>query len=211
MDILNNFGMENNVAEEFFILYIILMLFSGIFSLAFYVLQSYGLYSIAKRRGIKNPWLSWIPVGNMWMLGCISDQYHFVARGTIKNKRKTLMVLSILLYVFMVIFFVCYFVLIIQTFNGLLNDAFVEQMMGTVIVLALVAISLFVASIAIVIIEYIALYDLYNSCDPSNSVLYLVLSILVNITMPIFVFACRKKDNGMPARTAPAYIPPVQE
>ena len=39
-----------------------------------YVLWSLGVYTIAKRRGIRKPWLSWIPVGNLWILGSISDQ-----------------------------------------------------------------------------------------------------------------------------------------
>lgn len=33
-----------------------------ILSLAAYVLTAYSLYTIAKRRGISNPWLAWIPV-----------------------------------------------------------------------------------------------------------------------------------------------------
>jgi hypothetical protein len=42
------------------------------------------------------------------------------------------------------------------------------------------------------------MYDLYCSCDPDSSVLYLGLSILVNIG-PIFYFIFRNKDLGMPA------------
>ena len=39
-------------------------------------------------------------------------------------------------------------------------------------------------------------------------VLYLVLSIFFNITMPIFLFICRNKDEGMPPRkTEPEIIP----
>lgn len=51
--------------------------------------------------------------------------------------------------------------------------------------------------------QYIALYRIYKSCDPKNTTLFLVLSILFNITMPFFLFACRKKDLGMPQPEAP--------
>jgi len=63
--------------------------------IAAYVLTALGLYTIAKRRGIKRPWLAWIPVADMWLLGCISDQYRYVARGQVQNKRKTMLILNI--------------------------------------------------------------------------------------------------------------------
>jgi len=39
--------------------------------LAGYVLTSLGLMTMAKNKGIENPWLAWIPIGNMWILGQI--------------------------------------------------------------------------------------------------------------------------------------------
>lgn len=68
-----------------------------------YVLMALGLYTIAKRRGINKPWLAWVPVGNFWLLGCISDQYRHVARGQVKNKRKSMLILMIVMLVLMVI------------------------------------------------------------------------------------------------------------
>ena len=47
-------------------------------------------------------------------------------------------------------------------------------------------------------------YDLYCSCDPNNSVLFLILSIVFSGIMPFFVFACRNKDNGIPRPKQPA-------
>ena len=74
----------------FLVLYLLIMFFTTAFSLVCYVLQSYGLYTIANRRGIRNSWLAWVPVGNMWILGSISDQYQYVAKGKVKNRRKLL-------------------------------------------------------------------------------------------------------------------------
>ena len=54
-----------------------------IFSVVTYVLTSLGLYTMAKRRMINHPWLSWVPVANMWILGSLSDQYRYVARGQV--------------------------------------------------------------------------------------------------------------------------------
>ena len=69
---------------------------SGLVSIAAYVLLALGLYGIAKKRGIHYPWLAWLPVGNAWLLGCISDQYRFVVKGETKNHRKRMLVLSVI-------------------------------------------------------------------------------------------------------------------
>jgi len=65
-------------------------------SIAVYVLSALALYAIARRRELKNPWLSWVPVGNVWILGSISDQYSYVAKGEVKSKRKILLALNII-------------------------------------------------------------------------------------------------------------------
>ena len=80
--------------------------FSFALSIATYVLTSWGFYTIAQRRGIDKPWLAWIPVANVWILGCISDQYRYVAKGENKSKRKVLIGLSIASAVCAIVFFV---------------------------------------------------------------------------------------------------------
>ena len=60
-----------------------------------YVFMAIGMHAIAKRRGIRRPWMAWVPFGNTWLLGCISDQYRYVARGQEKSKRKVMLGLDI--------------------------------------------------------------------------------------------------------------------
>ena len=66
-----------------------------------------------------------------------------------------------------------------------------------------------VISVIAVVLQYMATYDVFISCDPNNAVLYLVLSIFVNVTMPFFIFACRNKDLGMPRRRPAQPAAPV--
>ena len=62
-----------------------------------------------------------------------------------------------------------------------------------------------------------ALYDVYTSMDPKNSVVFTVLSILFNVTEPFFLFFNRNKDAGMPPRKQqpvchdPVYEQPKEE
>lgn len=85
-------------------------------SIASYVLLALGLYTMAKRRGIRNPWLAWIPVANLWLLGCISDQYLYLTQGQNKAKRKLMLILAIVsavLVIAVVIMAVSWFVALI--------------------------------------------------------------------------------------------------
>lgn len=34
-----------------------------------YILMSLGLYGMAMNKGLENPWLAWIPIGNLYILG----------------------------------------------------------------------------------------------------------------------------------------------
>ena len=47
----------------------ILLFFVLVVGLVFYVFESIGLYTLAKRRGLQYPGLAWVPVANMWILG----------------------------------------------------------------------------------------------------------------------------------------------
>ena len=68
-----------------------------IVSVALYVLQAIGLYTIAKRRGIRHAWLAWVPVACLWILGGISDEFKTRITGRAHNKRKALTILSVVL------------------------------------------------------------------------------------------------------------------
>ena len=58
--------------------------FSTILSIVLYVLQAIGLSTIAKRRNIAHAWLACVPVGSLWIMGSIADDY--MARTGKKTK-----------------------------------------------------------------------------------------------------------------------------
>ncbi len=173
------------VAGIFLIVYLFFMLLAMGFSLLVYVLQSIGLHTIANRRGIRHGWLAWLPFGNMWILGSVSDQYQYVVKGRIKNRRKTFLALNIIAAAVVIVMLIAIsFSAITQQFTPAL----------------LVALALPVLVVVLTVLGFLAYYDLFRSCDPGNAVLYLVLSIFIPAALPFFVFAGRKKDLGMPPR-----------
>ena len=177
------------------------------FMILTYILQSLGMYTIAKRRQIRNPWLAWLPVGNMWILGSISDQYQYVAKGRVRNRRKVLLGTMIAVFALMFLFYGLYFV----TWFSAMMDSEAAAVSGLLMIFF--AIPMMIVAIVAAVFQYIALHDLFASCEPNNAVVFLVLSILINVTLPFFVFACRKKDLGMPPKKTeiPAQIPDTNE
>lgn len=197
------------VAMVILAVWALFLLLTVAYSVLVYVLQSLGMYTISKRRGIRHPWLSWIPVGNVWILGSISDQYQYVAKGKVRSRRKLLLCLNSVLYAIGFVLYVWYIVFLIGvTVSGDGNMFFDEvqawRMMGALI---LVMLAVIVLSLVLTVFMYVAYNDLFESCDPGRSVLFLVLSILFSFLLPYFVFACRKKDLGMPPKKSAAAVP----
>lgn len=168
------------------------------FSILSYVLNSLGMYTIAKRRGIHHAWLSWLPIGNMWVMGSISDQYQYIAKDRVRNRRKVLLGLTIGIYASMIPMFASLFAAVFSEVAGYGTG---DTLFGATAAIALLTyFVMIVLAIILLVFEYIALYDLFTSCDPGNAVMYLVLTIFVGVVLPFFMFACRKKDLGMPPR-----------
>ncbi len=194
----------------FFAIFYLIMLAFGI---VVYILQSLGYYTIAKRRGISNPWLAWFPLGNLWIIGSISDQYQYLAKGKVRNRRKILLGLSIATFAMV-------FVMLGAMFTTFISLAFAESAsgLGSMVVGSGIGVwgllfswfATMVLEIIMLVYYYIALYDVYVSCEPLNATLYLVLSIFFSVAVPFFVFFSRKKDLGMPPRKAEQPAPAVE-
>ena len=206
---------------------------SMLISLAVYVFTALSLYTIAARRGIKNPWLAWIPYANVWLLGCIADQYRAVARGQTKYRRRVLLfteiagvVIGVLVVVLLIVMLVnmSAFLLehlgfgiggflnpdnmeILEGMEGQLSEADAQELLAAIMApavgMVLLALVMLPVSIVNLVFTYIALHDIYSSCEPGNATLYLVLSIFISYAQPIFLFLCRNKDMGMPMRQVP--------
>lgn len=158
-------------------------------SLAVYVFTALSLYTIAQRRGLHCPWLAWIPVANLWLMGSLSDQYRYLTQGQVKHKRIVLLVLE---------------GITLALTGGLVGSViWLIAAKGTAAaVISMVVMGLLAGGTALAktILGFMALYDIYASCDPENATIYLVLSIFFKFLRPIFLFIIRDADKGMPPR-----------
>ena len=192
--------------------FVLIMLLAFALAIVSYVLGSVSMYRIAKRRGIHNAWLAWIPLANCWLLGSISDHYQYVAKQKVTKRRRTLLILEIALVVAYIAFIVSMF----ATLFSLDYAPTDEQGLGMILFMFLGMAILAGVAIAAMVFVYLTYFDLFRSCRPQNEVLFLILGIFVPITLPFFVFACSAYDYGMPPKRdpqEPAQIPaaPAEE
>lgn len=185
------------------------------FRIACYVLTSLGLYTMAKSRGITKSWLAWIPVVNLWLIGSLSDQYRYVVRRQIRNKRMILLVLRIAALILASIVSGLAGGVIRVLSMGFMNHISVpmlnEMLTRQGLVLLFWVLPLMIVGTIEKILEYMAFFDIYESCDPENSVVYLVFSIFFGVTKPFFLFFNRNREKGMPPRLAEQEFPHESE
>lgn len=171
-----------------------------LYSIGAYILSSFGMYTIAMRRGIHHPWLAWVPFGNVWILGSIADQYQYVSLGQVKSRRKVLLGLQITITALTAALYAVAVYMIAQLLFHMGDVTPLETMAGVSLIYILLAVAILVLWVLLVVFRYICLYNLYASCKPGCKVVFLLLSLLLFVAEPILVFACRKKDCGMPPR-----------
>ena len=176
-----------------------------LFGLVLHVIRALALQGIAKRRGISNGWLAWIPVGQEWIIGSLSDQYKYLTIGKNQSRRKVLLWLNL---VALVVGVGGTGICLVQTVRGLSEMSFgygfsAESAMPVIVPAVLtmvISVVSMVVGIAAYVFRQMSMYDLYKSCDPKNAVIFLVLGILFSVTEPFFLLACKNKDGGMPPR-----------
>ncbi len=214
--------------------------FSGLISIALYVLQAIGLYTIAQRRGIRHAWLAWVPVGSVWILGSIADDYRMRC-GKKSGLRIWLVILAAAVLVLSLatligavttltrVLSVNEILDVMMNASGMGNDLYapteeelieeiallleeritdrmLEETFRDVIFMVLGSLAMGVAAIAAAILEYLCLYRVFESCDPANKTVYLLLSIFLSLS-PVFLFICRNKDLGLPKGIPASYEP----
>ena len=192
-------------------------------AIAAYILSSLAIFTIAKRRCIKKPWMAWVPVVNVWIVGSIADQYCYVTKREVKNNRKVLLALSIAMTALCAALIVLICVLIFRlritagiNLDGLIRAfqngnfeflvPYAEYMAVPILSLLFLLLAMSAVAVAYSVIYYMTLYDVYKSCIPNRSKMFLLLSICGNLAISgveaVFLMICRNKDQGMPPRKA---------
>lgn len=200
---------EEEVLMMVLIVLIGTLLVATVYSVVAYVLQSISLHAVARRRGIKHPWLAWVPFGSDWILGSISDQFRYVRCGEVRNRRALLLVLNGLVAMISLGESATYLSIAtelvgaasVQTEDVLLAMIETSELMSSTFWYSpVISVATLAVEIAATVYFYRCLWDYYGSTRPKTRLVFLLLSIFVGVPMPFFMFICRKDDLGMPPR-----------
>ena len=167
--------------------------------IALFVFRAISIYKIARRRGISNAWLAWVPVCSEWILGSVAHQYQYVVKGRVKNRRLPLFLLSVILLGLRIAGAALSISTVTSVIRFVLTGAGFPDV-GRLVLLAVASTVQTGGMIACLVIRGFVMYDVYTSCTSRNNVLFLVLGLLFRVLEPVFLFACRNKEEGMPPR-----------
>ena len=208
-DFLTELGLPEEAVSFFFTFFIGAIAVSAVIGIAIYLLESISVYKMAKSAEIKNPWLAFIPVANDWVFGTLAEKYK-KKNGT-KSARFGI-ILPVLEGIVLIeaIALTIFTVISIKEITGYALDAVntstemvPEQFMSPIPVIILYF-ALMAVAIAYAVVFFIALWRVYYSFDKSNATLYIVLSIIFTISVPIILFIIRNRKpefdphNNMP-------------
>ena len=182
---------------------LIVLALSLLVGLVFYIFQSIGLYKMAKTCGISAPGLAWVPLGNMVILGKLAQ------RGSAAYGKRGLPY-SILLPLGTALGALVMSIGVGSMMVGAIQaDYGYDEAIALIFVVSgligyLVGILLLIAAC---VLEYCALYQVYRLFIPENAVIYTVLSILVNVTLPFLLFSLHNRQPFIP--TTSTYVSPA--
>ena len=197
-DYLTELGLPEEAVSFFFTFFIGAIAVSAVIGIAIYLLESISVYKMAKSAEIKNPWLVFIPVANDWVFGTLAEKYK-KKNGT-KSARFGI-ILPVLEGIVLIeaIALTIFTVISIKEITGYALDAVntssemaPEQFMSLIPVIILYF-ALMAVAIAYAVVFFIALWRVYSSFDKSNATLYIVLSVIFTISVPIILFIIRNR------------------
>ncbi len=204
-----NFSRELDLLlHRFAIIAVFILVLSILLILAQYIMQSAALTHIGRRRGIKQPWLVWIPIARNYGIGAIADEYD---KRIGINRR-----FRVLLLVFILAFYAAYMIFCAGTVEAAINLEYDYLDMGDIFDVFGIILGAYAGMVVIVImsliysaLNFICLYKIYESLSPRHCVLHFILSMFIPLYMPISLLCLR--NSGYPYPEEALSLPEICE
>ena len=196
---------------EGMILLVVLLLVYGFLGLALmirYVLYSLSLMELGSRLGVKDSWLAWIPVANLFVLGASADALE-AKRNISHNWRKILLFLSIAAYAVLAVALVGLFAFVIglAILESNMEPSFEE--LAPLIWIYLLYFAAILAASALQFLNMICIYKIYEELNPKKSIKYILLTLLVPFGDVYCLSRCKNMIPRPVFPTTPVYTDPA--
>lgn len=184
--------------------WIIILLLAVVLGLVSYILKGFGMYTMAQRKGMDNPWLAFIPFARTYLQGELSGDITFKNR-TMRDTGIWLLALPFMYGTVFSIYYVIMCLLGLGTFVSMI-DYYGNIHVGVGRILILIVLVLIIVLISA---AYDVLYKVFRvlvnrqiyrqMTSGTMSVVHAVLSVLVPMYESVSFFVMRNRSLERPA------------
>ena len=188
----------------FYMLYSLFVMAYGAYA---YIGMGLGGFRMARKIGMTNPWMFWIPMANAYAMGNLADQQASLCDGRSTTYRKKMLAWNIVI-ICAALFFVIAMVpiLVVATVHGTMDEngtvtipeAYMNDLVGPSLFFLFSLLVLLVLSVIYLVVYYKVLYRIFKLYAPDGAVGLLILSIFVNAAIPAVFLILSGKEPALP-------------
>ena len=194
----------------FWILYLIFYCLVMVCAAYAYVFVSLGGQRMARKVGMSNPWMFWIPCANVYAMGNLADTQASLCEGKNTTYRKKMLAWSIVVACAAIPWAIAYTVFMVAAAaNGLLDEngvlitldgASLEPLIGPTLFLLAVSLVFLALYVVYVVIYYKTLYRIFKLYAPDGAAGLVVLSVFVSVAIPAVFLKLSEREPVLPPR-----------
>lgn len=194
----------------FWIIFLVLYLTILAYGAYAYIFVSLGGQRMARKVGMSNPWMFWIPCANVYAMGNLADTQATLCEGKNTTYRKKMLTWTIVVACAAIPWAIAYTVFMVAAAaNGLLDEngvlitldgASLEPLIGPTLFLLAVSLVFLALYIVYVVIYYKTLYRIYKLYAPNGAAGLVVLSVFVSVAIPAVFLKLSEREPVLPPR-----------
>lgn len=191
-----DFGLTESTVSTLIILYsFLIFVLAGAFLFLFF-LKGFGIYKMARKKGMENSWYSFVPITNCMIFGAVADKAN-EKRSGYKNILLFLYIIKFVFGVAFVLFSLLFSVkLLFAADLAVLNGVKLEPTIFKSAIPALICLALTVLlSLFYGILKAVCAAKIYKSFGNNFSVLKAVIGFILPFTFPFFAFSAVKENS----------------
>ena len=172
-----------------------------------YIGVGLGGFRMARKAGMNNPWLFWIPVANIYATGALADRQTRLCEGKTTNYAKKLLTWNIIIIAMIIVLVLSTIPMIVVSAlnsqmdeNGVVQypEAEVEALVVPILIFLAALVAFFVLFIIYLVVYFKVMYKIFKLFAPDGAAGLTVLSVFVDIAIPAIFLILSKRNPVLP-------------